>query len=293
MSPLTQQQPLKVLLAVDGSEHARAAVALLRDLPLPAGSAIDTRAVLIPREAGFRYNPLTEALQHASQTLAHPDLQVTADLLSGYPAEQLMAHADEHRPDLIVMGAQGLRATLGILLGGVAQQIVEHAACPVLVVRAPYDKLERILAAADGSPCGRQALAYLARFPLPSGASVEVIHVVPPLPVYIDLGEIPIRLTPAMTESLARQAEEEQRQGEALLAESLEVLKAAGMPARSVLRRGDAATEIIEQRKESGADLIVAGVCGFSQLKGLRLGNVARKLVHYAGCSVLLTKEAG
>jgi nucleotide-binding universal stress UspA family protein len=35
----------------------------------------------------------------------------------------------------MVMGAKGLYATLKILLGGVAHQVVEHARWPVLVVR--------------------------------------------------------------------------------------------------------------------------------------------------------------
>ena len=43
------------------------------------------------------------------------------------------------------MGAKGLRATLGILLGGVAQTVVEYANWPVLVVRAPFEGLHKVL----------------------------------------------------------------------------------------------------------------------------------------------------
>ena len=66
---------------------------------------------------------------------------MTTGLLYGHPAQALAEFAGEHEPDLIVMGAKGLRATLGILLGGVAQQMVEYSRWPVLVVRLPYQGL--------------------------------------------------------------------------------------------------------------------------------------------------------
>jgi hypothetical protein len=72
----------------------------------------------------------------------------------------LIEFADQHSPDLIVLGARGRRATLGILLGGTVQQIVEYATWPVLVVRAPYAGLRRILLIVDGSEYGQRALRY-------------------------------------------------------------------------------------------------------------------------------------
>ena len=54
--------------------------------------------------------------------------------------------------------------------------------------------------------------------------------------------------------------------------------------------RGDAATEIIEYANQNQIDLIVAGSRGLSQMRRLLLGSLSRKLVHYAGCSVLIVK---
>ncbi len=62
------------------------------------------------------------------------------------------------------------------------------------------------------------------------------------------------------------------------------------MEASSVLLRGDAATEIIEYVKTNQIDLIVSGSRGLSEVRGWLLGSVSRKLVHYAGCSVLVVK---
>ncbi len=69
-------------------------------------------------------------------------------------------------------------------------------------------------------------------------------------------------------------------------------MAALGLEVETVLRRGDAATEIIDYTKEAGINLIVAGSRGLSQVTGWLLGSVSRKIIHYANCSVLVVKSA-
>jgi nucleotide-binding universal stress UspA family protein len=197
-----------------------------------------------------------------------------------------------------VLGAKGRRATLGILLGGVVQQIVEYADDPVLVVRAPYEGIQRILLVTDGSIHSQQATSYLGKFPVPDLAEVHVLHVLPPLPSPVliarswPMGSEAMAPVPTYDseEALARQAEEEVSQGETLLSETVAELGNYGLEAKSVLLRGDAATEIIQYANENQIGLIVAGSRGLSQMRRLLLGSLSRKLVHYAGCSVLIVK---
>jgi nucleotide-binding universal stress UspA family protein len=54
--------------------------------------------------------------------------------LEGQPAEILLEHARD--ASLIVVGNRGHGGFGSLLLGSVSQQVVHHAACPVLVVRA-------------------------------------------------------------------------------------------------------------------------------------------------------------
>lgn len=288
---------MNLLLAVDGSEHAAAAARLVRDLPLPRESSVTVLAVLVPRNASD-YAGLEKALSDTREFLGDIKPGVKTELLTGYPAEQISEYAAEHVPDLIVLGAKGRRATLGIMLGGVVQQIVEYAEDPVLVVRAPYEGLERILLVTDGSVHSQRATAYLGNFPIPHLAEVEVLHVLPPMPSPVLIarswpaGAETMAPVPAYEteEVLAKQAEEEERHGKALLAETVNELGNYGIQAKSVLLRGDAATEIIQYANENQVGLIVAGSRGLSQMRRLLLGSLSRKLVHYAGCSVLIVK---
>lgn len=292
------QQPFHILLAYDGSQHASAAAGMLCNLLLPAGSTITVLGVLPPREA-FSRTMMAAAVQHIQTLLQRKHISVSTELLSGHPAEQVIEYAGQHHPDLIALGAVGLRQTMGILLGGVAQQVVEYARWPVLVVRDPFIEVRRALLATDGSSYSLCALEYLAgtslrpRFPLPAGIDLRVIHVLPPADsphLFLQALHVGPEIVLPVEEIADRLAEEEY-QGQAFLSQTLETLKSSGVDASGVLLRGDAAGEILQYVQKEQVDLIVAGSRGLSQVKGWLMGSVSRKLVHYAGCSVLIVKD--
>src|SRR3990172_5716947 len=264
-----RERKLDIILAVDGSEHSFAAAHLLHDLPLGAGSTITALAVLVPRDASS-HAQLQDALEQTRNLMQEKGVTVKTELLTGYPAAELTEYADRQRPDLMVLGAKGLRATLGILLGGVVQQLVEYAVWPVLSVRAPYSGLKRILLVTDGSEHSQRAVQYLTRFPLPEGAEVRAVHVLPPPPVTVQIShswpvgmEVLSSMPSVDTDRISsRIMEEEETVGRGLLDRTVQMLEAAGIPATGVLLRGDAATEIIEYVKANQVDLIVAGSRG-------------------------------
>ena len=296
--------PMNILLAYDGSEHSQAALSLLNDLCSDKVRRTKTKVTLLtvitPRQTAD-HDYLRESLDKAETYLDELCFQVTSELILGYPAEKIMEFASAGKPDLIIVGAKGLRATLRILLGGVAQQTVEYACCPVLVVRAPYEEIRRILVVTDGSQYSDRAINYLSDFPLPTGAEVRIMHVLPPLPIKPVVGSIgdtwplgPEMLPHTWSETTAEQTkwqEEEEQQGKKLLDDVLDILNALGIKAISILKRGDAATEILEYVDSEDIDLVVAGSRGLGQVQGWLLGSVSRKLVHYASCSLLIVKN--
>lgn len=56
-------------------------------------------------------------------------------ILEGHPAQVLIEATRD--ADLLVVGSHGHGAFAGMLLGSVSQHRVQHAHCPVVVVRSP------------------------------------------------------------------------------------------------------------------------------------------------------------
>lgn len=294
----------KILIAIDGSEHSMAALELLSSLPFPAGTSITVLGVFLPRNASEYYS-FKPILQQAEEKLSQRSVDVRSELLAGQPSEIIHQLAEELHPHLIVLGAKGRRATAGIKLGGVAQQIVEYGTSPVMVVRAPYQGLERILLVIDGSLASQCSVEYIARMPLPENASIEIVHVLSPIPLPQPMISAPVWslgyergsvIEMQTEEELQSIYSEEKKAGQALLDRTSEhlakLLSAAevSIPISTVLLQGDASTEIIERAIEQQANLIIAGSRGLSPVKGWLLGSVSRKLLHYAPCSVLVVR---
>ena len=285
---------MKILLADDGSQHAQAAVKLIQGIPLPPKSLVYVLRVFPPGQT-FAVGQMERSLKHTKEQLLEAGIKTDAELVLGYPAEKIVETAQEMKPDITVIGAKGLRATLGILLGGVAQQVVEYACCPVLVVRAPYKELHRVLLVTDGSLYSQRAARYLGKFPFPEKVDVRLMHVVAPLthPYVMEpyFGGRDAYVPYYSAEEERKLIQQQEEEGEALLERARNLLLKMDVESTSVLVRGDAATEIIEYSNKEDIDLIVAGSRGLSQFQGWLMGSVSRKLVHYSNCSVLIVKQ--
>ena len=292
-------RPFRIQLAVDGSEHSMAAVHMLSDLPLPPGSCVTILGVLTPGQPPDEAT-LQAAMENAEKIFSKNELETESVFLCGHVAKELIEYGRKHRPDLMVIGAKGLYATLKILLGGVAHQVVEHARWPVLVMRTPYRGLRRVLLATDGSQNCRLAAQYLARFPLPEQTEVQMLHVQAVLEetrVFtpgMGLGPIayltPSMPIPADPPFVSNQAEINKQKGRAALAKAKRILETTGRKPRGFIMDGDPATQILAHSEYQGIDLIVAGSRGLSAIEGWWWGSVSRKLVHYAHSSVLFVR---
>jgi nucleotide-binding universal stress UspA family protein len=289
--------PFRIQLAVDGSDHSMAAAQLVSDLPLPLHSHITILGVVPPGQSRYE-SKLSSALMQAERTLGRNVAETESVLLYGHAAQQLIEYGHKQRPDLMVIGAKGLYATLQILMGGVAHQLVEHARWPVLVVRTPYRGLRRVLLATDGSQNCRLAAQYLAEFPLPDYTELQVLHVqarvedpmvfTQAMGPFAYLGpSMPVPIDPPFA---SRKAELNKQRGRVAIDESKRILETSGRKPRGFITDGDPATQILAHSEQQEIDLIVAGSRGLSAIEGWWWGSVSRKLVHYAHSSVLFVR---
>jgi nucleotide-binding universal stress UspA family protein len=136
-----------VVVGVDGSEGSRRAVrwaaeyarlvgapvraVMAWDVPVSYGMPADYDDVDLEKQADAE---LSEVLNVTVGNDVHIERQVTR----GHPAEVLTSASGQAR--LLVVGSHGHGRFAASLLGSVAHHCIQHAECPVLVMRGSPDR---------------------------------------------------------------------------------------------------------------------------------------------------------
>jgi len=138
----------KILVPTDGSDYSmRAAeygisIAKMLDAEIIIVYVIDNVVLDQISKAAERENA-EEALKQDGQRyidyvfgLAEKEgVEYNSLLAKGIPFEQIVNLAKELKIDLIVMGTYGRKGAERILIGSVAERVIEYSPCPVLVIK--------------------------------------------------------------------------------------------------------------------------------------------------------------
>jgi nucleotide-binding universal stress UspA family protein len=141
----------RILIPLDFSHHAEAILEWGAHLAKEHGSqVILVHAYHLPVEfqqlegaylpPDFWTNVKTEAqqvLERHAERLRAQGVAVETVVREGYPATVIQEEAEEQHADLIVIGTRGLSGLKHLLLGSVAERVVQKAPCPVLTVKTP------------------------------------------------------------------------------------------------------------------------------------------------------------
>jgi nucleotide-binding universal stress UspA family protein len=136
-----------VLVGIDGSPHGEAALdfaaeeASLRGAGLLMVCAWEMPMVIDPMAAypGEWFERMQEdadGLVRAAMARvkeSYPAVSTEGKAIEGHPAVVLLEEAKN--AGMIVLGSHGRGEFASLLLGSVAQQVIHHAICPVVVVR--------------------------------------------------------------------------------------------------------------------------------------------------------------
>ncbi len=90
--------------------------------------------------ADFWTNVKSEAektLEDHAGKIREKGIPVETVVREGYPATAIEEEAERQQVDLIVIGTRGLSGLKHMLLGSVAERVVQKSPCPVLTVKAP------------------------------------------------------------------------------------------------------------------------------------------------------------
>ena len=139
-----------IVVGVDASPSAQQVIELAFEQAQQRGSALTAvRTYTLPIPPRGADTPPLLYDQHAVREAAagelhaalapwqekYPDVAVHALIGLGSPAQYLVERS--HGATLLVVGSRGHGALAGTLLGSVGQQLLHHAACPVMIVRSP------------------------------------------------------------------------------------------------------------------------------------------------------------
>lgn len=138
----------EIIVGVDGSDHSLHALrwaaqeaklrgAVLRPVATFAIGFLSTGyEVALPDPADMMAATRTMLDAALDTVRASGDLggvQVEPTVVEGHPGELLIRMSEE--ADLVVVGSRGRGGFVGALIGSVTNHVVNHARCPVVVVR--------------------------------------------------------------------------------------------------------------------------------------------------------------
>ena len=216
-----------------------------------------------------RREPLERNLDELVAPLRSGGAEVRVELVEGAVVDQVLERASAVDADLIVIGTEGAGGVKRLLLGSVAEPVLERAPCPVLTVGLPAGGrpadepvlFRRIVCGIDFSQTSLRALEYALSLAQEAEARVTLLH------AGDDGGRGALerleRLRPADSADWAH----------------VELQVATGRAADAILR---AATDL-------SADLAVVGAHGQKSALG-RLGSTTHQIVRAAPCPVLTVR---
>lgn len=277
----------RILVPLDGSGMAEAALPYVRELAVKLGSRFFLLSACTPGDPLER--PFQAYLDKTASQLQEEGLDVTGLCVFGDVAASILDFADECRIGLIVISTHGSTGTGYWPLGSIANKVIRSSRMPVLLIRPKELErrteiaLDRVLMPLDGSQFAEQIMPYALEL-VKDGGEVVLLRVIEPVhvpgaPVY----------KPGMDYSLEYKTGIEREAGRYLSHVSAAIAE-KGFRASSTLLVGKPAETILDFAEEKGVDLIALSTHGFSGITKWAFGSVASKLIDGSSLPLLLVR---
>jgi nucleotide-binding universal stress UspA family protein len=218
-------------------------------------------------------------------------------VVGGRIAEAILTYAVHSRTDLIVMATHGRGPVSRVIMGGVANEVANHATVPVMLIRtaeghaiAPMPRFRKVMIALDGSPVAETGLDIALEIARREAARLVMFHVSFPTDVVLPVmrADLVTSLAPVTALPLSRDPVPEQYLG--MIAVSAEY---AGVVIETEISVSvaPAEVEIARYAEDHDVDLITLGTRGHGFLKGLLGLSVTESLVRHASIPILVVRS--
>ena len=128
----------RVLIALDGSDHAQRAVRFVQEELQPEGLDVSVLYVWdrpVPAPSRRVKSQLHTIEHQQADALKEAGFRARGLFEVGHPVDKIVEVAEARDPHLIVMGSRGLTGWKQILLGSVSQRVIRYSSSSVLIVR--------------------------------------------------------------------------------------------------------------------------------------------------------------
>jgi nucleotide-binding universal stress UspA family protein len=195
--------------------------------------------------------------------------------------------AQEIPADLIVVPTHGYTGVKHVFLGSTAERVVQHAPCPVFVVRQPRKSApgkkfgyKKILVPVDFSGCSQKGLRYAIGFANELGAEIALLHATYLGYIYSSEGTALYDI-PGLQEAARKSAERQMRK-------LVRTVKFGQVKFETVFTGASPVLDICDFAKDHDVDLIITSTHGLTGFQHVLIGSIAEKVVRHAPCSVLV-----
>jgi len=201
-------------------------------------------------------------------------------ILVGNPAENIIAYANRHKPDLILLGIKGHKKNTRYRTTDTAENIVRYVEkSSVLVCKSIT--ISRVLCGIDGSPHSAKALKQAIDFSRRFGAELHIVLVLPPVD-FNPLGLSQVKIKKEESKFKKNYINKMQP--------FLNEFKLTGIKVRKHFLWGLPAEVILDLAEDLEADLIILGAKGHSVLHHIFIGSTTEKVLAHTSCSLLVIK---
>lgn len=299
---------MKILLAVDGSEHSEDAARFLTLLDLGPDDEITVFHALHWSHFLYNENSYRQAIKELKKLFAPRIIdsilnilkpvraKISTAMVEGPARQTIIEKAAEAGMDLIVMGARGTTGIESLLLGSVTRAVAAKSMVPVLVTKPPAacgEEKMKILFATDGSEFSISTQELLSSIPFSGNSEVAILNVIEP--AFMDM-YIPATADPEINDRFIRIMDEVNKSGRLrsgrIVEQARDYLSRKFVNIRVLSEEGTPAARILEESDNLKAGLIAAGCRGLTGLTGM-MGSVSRNILSHSKCPVLIGKMCG
>ncbi len=285
----------RILVPLDGTSQSNAALPLARTLARATGAEITLLRVLpesVLPDDGTASGAAKHQLERVASELVDDRVSVDCVVRKGEVAPQILEQVHAQAADLIVMRTHGRVGLERAVLGSVTQRVLAASQVPVLLMRPGgrcISHLHTLLVPIDGSPGGAVALGTAVGLARTTGASLELLEVAVPIPMYAYAGYE----YGSITGIDAAWDEEALASARTYVDSIVARLHSAGITVDGEARmEPDVPGTIVARAEETSADLIVMSTEALSGAARALLGSVADAVVRSSHCPVLLLHRA-